>query len=114
MASLTLLASAANTGWRGATCAGSRAKAVGRPILYGTTRDFLHYFGIADLAELPPLDETESVLLTVPRQPAAQMAPILFLLRQIPPRYQNLRTWMIQRHKLPPKPPPRSPNIFPQ
>ena len=37
-----------------------RKQTVGRPILYGTTRDFLHYFGIADLSELPSLDSAES------------------------------------------------------
>jgi segregation and condensation protein B len=28
----------------------------GRPILYGTTRDFLEHFGLRDLAELPPFE----------------------------------------------------------
>ncbi len=32
----------------------------GRPILYATTPDFLHYFGLADLNELPLLDSVES------------------------------------------------------
>ena len=32
---------------------------VGRPFLYGTTRDFLMHFGLRDLAELPPLEEFE-------------------------------------------------------
>ena len=30
--------------------------ALGRPTLYVTTPDFLHYFGIADLSQLPPLE----------------------------------------------------------
>ena len=30
-----------------------RAEAIGRPILYGTTKSFLDYFGLADLKELP-------------------------------------------------------------
>ncbi|WP_039836114.1 SMC-Scp complex subunit ScpB, partial [Paenibacillus sonchi] len=30
-----------------------RAEAVGRPILYGTTKSFLESFGLADLKELP-------------------------------------------------------------
>ncbi|CAH8714383.1 SMC-Scp complex subunit ScpB [Paenibacillus thiaminolyticus] len=30
-----------------------RAEAIGRPILYGTTRAFLDYFGLASLSELP-------------------------------------------------------------
>lgn len=32
---------------------------VGRPILYRTTQDFLHYFAIRDLSELIPLDSNE-------------------------------------------------------
>jgi len=32
-----------------------RAEGPGRPILYGTTPDFLRHFGLAGLAELPPL-----------------------------------------------------------
>ena len=32
----------------------------GRPILYATTDSFLHYFGLASVADLPPLDETHS------------------------------------------------------
>jgi segregation and condensation protein B len=33
-----------------------RADIVGRPILYGTTRQFLDVFGLADLDDLPPLE----------------------------------------------------------
>lgn len=32
----------------------------GRPFLYGTTREFLQYFGLKNLAELPPLSTTQS------------------------------------------------------
>jgi segregation and condensation protein B len=32
-----------------------RAETVGRPILYGTTADFLRHFGLSSLTELPPL-----------------------------------------------------------
>lgn len=31
-----------------------RAEGPGRPILFGTTREFLEYFGLRDLKELPP------------------------------------------------------------
>jgi segregation and condensation protein B len=34
-----------------------RAEGVGRPILYGTTEDFLHHFGLRDLKDLPPADQ---------------------------------------------------------
>lgn len=36
-----------------------RAEGTGRAILYGTTKEFLDYFGFKDLKELPPLPETE-------------------------------------------------------
>lgn len=34
-----------------------RKEAPGRPFLYGTTREFLQYFGLKDLTELPTLKE---------------------------------------------------------
>ncbi len=34
-----------------------RRHTVGRPILYRTTRDFLHYFGLSDLSELPQMED---------------------------------------------------------
>lgn len=34
-----------------------RKEAPGRPFLYGTTKDFLQYFGLKDLTELPTLKE---------------------------------------------------------
>lgn len=34
-----------------------RMDAIGRPILYGTTKEFLDYFGLKNLNELPPLAE---------------------------------------------------------
>lgn len=36
-----------------------RKEVPGRPLLYGTTKDFLQYFGLRDLAELPTLKELE-------------------------------------------------------
>lgn len=35
----------------------------GRPVLYGTTSDFLRCFSLADLKELPPLPENEKEIL---------------------------------------------------
>lgn len=34
-----------------------RAEGAGRPILYGTTKEFLDYFGLKSLDELPPLPD---------------------------------------------------------
>jgi segregation and condensation protein B len=39
-----------------------RKKVVGRPILYGTTREFLVHFGLKDLSELPTLKEFEDLI----------------------------------------------------
>jgi segregation and condensation protein B len=36
-----------------------RAEGTGRPILYGTTKEFLDYFGLKTLEELPPLPELQ-------------------------------------------------------
>lgn len=34
-----------------------RKEVVGRPLLYGTTQEFLKYFGLTSLSDLPPLEE---------------------------------------------------------
>jgi len=39
-----------------------RAEAVGRPLLYGTTDEFLRYFGLNDLSDLPKESEIEALL----------------------------------------------------
>ena len=36
-----------------------RAETTGRPILYGTTQDFLLYFGLSSLNDLPPFETEE-------------------------------------------------------
>src|SRR5262249_6929132 len=39
-----------------------RSKVVGRPLLYGTTGEFLDYFGLRDLAELPRPEELRALV----------------------------------------------------
>jgi len=39
-----------------------RKHVVGRPFLYGTTREFLIHFGLKDLSELPQLQEFEELI----------------------------------------------------
>ena len=39
-----------------------RKEVVGRPMLYGTTREFLLHFGLKDLSELPGIEEFAEVL----------------------------------------------------
>lgn len=36
-----------------------RAEGTGRAILYGTSKEFLNYFGLKDISDLPPLPESE-------------------------------------------------------
>lgn len=38
-----------------------RSKALGRPLLYGTTTNFLQYFGLNDVSELPKSDEIKEL-----------------------------------------------------
>ena len=39
-----------------------RKKVVGRPFLYGTSREFLVHFGMKDLSEMPQLEEFEELI----------------------------------------------------
>jgi segregation and condensation protein B len=39
-----------------------RKKVVGRPIMYGTAKDFAIHFGLKDLSDLPTLEEFEEVV----------------------------------------------------
>jgi segregation and condensation protein B len=50
-----------------------RKKVVGRPLLYGTTKQFLLHFGLNSLDDLPPVEEFERLL--GPRADAAEMDP---------------------------------------
>lgn len=49
-----------------------RKPEVGRPILYGTSRDFLEYFGFKDLSELPTLKEIELLAPNVTGEEASE------------------------------------------
>lgn len=42
-----------------------RKVAPGRPVLYGTTDQFLHQFKLMDLSQLPPIEQDESKLLAI-------------------------------------------------
>lgn len=42
---------------RGLIAEVGRLETAGRPVLFGTTFDFLQHFGLGDLSALPPLDE---------------------------------------------------------
>src|SRR5476651_1049559 len=39
-----------------------RSELPGRPMLYGTTKEFLEIFGLKDINQMPPLRELESMV----------------------------------------------------
>ena len=45
-----------------------RLELPGKPLLYGTTKNFLRCFGISDLSELPPLPKEENAVDDVAEQ----------------------------------------------
>ena len=51
---------------RGLIAEAGRRPGVGRPILYSTTRDFLHYFGLSDLSELPAIEIDAGLVVSEP------------------------------------------------
>lgn len=51
-----------------------RLDTVGHPVLYGTTFDFLQYFGLSSLEELPPLNGDDEVPVAV-TQPDEDASP---------------------------------------
>lgn len=52
-----------------------RKEAAGKPMLYGTTQEFLQYFGLRDLSELPPLKDLEEVAQELPDLAEVGQAP---------------------------------------
>ena len=52
-----------------------RKEAVGKPMLYGTTQEFLQHFGLRDLSELPPLKDLEEVTREFPDLAEVGQAP---------------------------------------
>jgi segregation and condensation protein B len=53
-----------------------RKEAVGKPMLYGTTQEFLQCFGLRDLSELPPLKDLEEVSREFPDLAEVGQAPV--------------------------------------
>ncbi len=49
-----------------------RKEVPGRPLMYGTTKEFLQYFGLKDLSELPTLREFKEVDIPEPPEPAQE------------------------------------------
>ncbi|GAG32976.1 unnamed protein product, partial [marine sediment metagenome] len=53
-----------------------RGESVGKPLLYGTTQEFLRYFGLKDIKELPGADELASMFdgTEIQETPPAQLS----------------------------------------
>jgi len=54
-----------------------RKQAPGKPMIYGTTMEFLMHFGLRDLSELPSLDEIEQMLGTSKEEMRSEIREIL-------------------------------------
>ncbi|MGE5573317.1 MAG: SMC-Scp complex subunit ScpB [Bacillota bacterium] len=52
-----------------------RKKAPGRPVLYGTTQEFLRWFGLASLDDLPPIEGDEATLPGIGLRSASRPSP---------------------------------------
>jgi segregation and condensation protein B len=52
-----------------------RKKVVGKPFLYGTSRDFLNHFGLNSLADLPSIEEFGEMAAALDRSPANAPPP---------------------------------------
>jgi len=50
-----------------------RKEVPGRPLMYGTTKEFLQYFGLKDLSELPTLKEFQEVDIPEPAERSSEM-----------------------------------------
>jgi segregation and condensation protein B len=59
-----------------------RKQVVGRPFMYGTTREFLERFGLNDISDLPKVDELSDALgFELPAalgEPAEMVSPLPF------------------------------------
>ena len=54
-----------------------RKQAPGKPMIYGTTDEFLMHFGLKDLSELPSIDEIERMLGTPKEEMRSEIREIL-------------------------------------
>ena len=54
-----------------------RKQAPGRPMIYGTTTDFLMHFGLRDLSEWPSVDEIEKMLGTPEEEMRSEIREVL-------------------------------------
>lgn len=61
---------------RGLITISGRAEVPGRPMLYGTTKNFLHHFGLSDINELPAVEELRRANLKLPESSAAAAAAV--------------------------------------
>jgi len=59
-----------------------RSEAPGRPLLYGTTRDFLKHFGLKTLSDLPKLRELEDLVAERPEEAEGESLGDLFAAAQ--------------------------------
>jgi segregation and condensation protein B len=54
-----------------------RAESIGKPLLYGTTQEFLRIFGLNALDELPKMREIDELLRSQPQAVAAELGSVV-------------------------------------
>jgi segregation and condensation protein B len=69
-----------------------RKDVVGRPLLYGTTREFLQVFGLKDLAELPKLTELKELLQQEPEAELWDIGPDGKLVEKLPEDFVKVQS----------------------
>jgi len=62
---------------RGLVAEVGRRETVGRPVLFGTTLDFLEHLGLSSLAELPPLPDPAGAVSEPAARPYSDLTPPL-------------------------------------
>ena len=69
-----------------------RGEGLGRPLLYGITRNFLEHFGLKDLSDLPGPDELPVVLGELQQAMEAELEPPQDLDEAAPPEESELES----------------------
>ena len=80
---------------RGLVTIVGRAETPGRPLLYGTTAEFLRIFGLAALDELPRMKEIDELIALQPQNLAAELGSAV-IEDEIPALTQNEENEPIQ------------------
>lgn len=84
-----------------------RKETVGRPLMYGTTPDFLRHFGLRSLEDLPPIDSfTVEAPVETPRVETIAEAPVETTVETTPQEADGTGVSAAEAAETPPEPQP--------